>query len=378
MSALRHFAGESFHVPSGVYLLSHSVGCLPIKARRDLDEAFFDSWADSGSDAWPHWLASIDGFRRELAAVLGGEQEQWCPQPGVSAATFKLVSSLPQTRRRTVLISRHAFPSVGFALTGLESFGYRVRFVDGDPTDLANWRQALSPNVAAAVFMHVHSNSGLLSPVAELTDLARSAGVFSIVDICQSAGVIPLDVAASGADAVVGSCVKWLCGGPGAGFLWVDPRHIESLSPPDRGWFSHADPFAFEIDDFCPAQDARRFWGGTPSIAPYIVAQSGLRTIGRIGVDRVFAHNRQLFDHLRKMLPAEWADRIDLSGRGGTLCLDLGDCAQQAERLLRSAQCRIDRRGSILRISFHLFNTLQDAEELASAMGSMVKALNLS
>jgi len=168
----------------------------------------------------------------------------------------------------------------------------------------------MTGDVAAAIFMHVHSNSGLVSPLPALAELAREAGIFSIADICQSAGIVPLDVTELGVDAVVRSCVKWLYCGPGAGFLWVAQGWLDRLGPPDRGWFSHAEPFAFDIADFRYASDALRFWGGTPSIAPYTLACVGLRTIGDIGVARIFRHNRALFDRLRRSLPASWTDRI--------------------------------------------------------------------
>jgi selenocysteine lyase/cysteine desulfurase len=361
---------RGFQVPDGHYLLSHSVGCLPATARARLDAAMLRPWAESGSDAWPLWLTAVDGFRRSLAALLGGGADEYCPQPGVSAAVFKLISALPAAGRRVLLVSRHAFPSIGFALSGLEKLGYRARFVEGDPTDISAWDRAMDRDVAAAVVMHVHSNSGLVSPVAALTALARERGIFSIVDACQSAGIVEFDVGVTGAGAVVGSCVKWLCGGPGAGFLWVDPVWLERLEPPDRGWFSHADPFAMAIEEFRYAPDARRFWGGTPSIAPFALAGAGIDAIGEIGVAAIHAHNRMLIARLAEALGERWAAALDMKGKGGTLCLDLGPAASAAEQALRDAACRLDRRGDVLRLSFHIFNDMADAEAIARILGT--------
>jgi kynureninase len=367
---VRAASGQHFHVPAGHYLLSHSVGCLPVAARARVERALLAPWAEAGSDAWPLWLSAIGEFRGALAALLGGAADEYCPQPGVSAAVFNLVSALPRGNRDVLLVSRHAFPSIGFALSGLEKLGWRVRFVEGDPTGLAGWRAAMRSDVAAAVIMHVHSNNGRISPVAALAALALERGIFLIVDACQSAGIVDFDVRALGAGAVAGSCVKWLCGGPGAGFLWVDPAWLDRLEPPDRGWFSHAEPFEMAIADFRYAPDARRFWGGTPSIAPYALASAGIEAIAAIGVPAIHAHNRALLATLAEALGENWAPSLDMAGKGGTLCLDLGAAAPAAEQALRDAGCRIDRRGAVLRLSFHIFNDAADSEAVAGVLAA--------
>lgn len=362
--------GHDFEVPQGHYLLSHSVGCLPVAARARLEAGLFRPWSGAGSDGWPGWLEAVGGFTTALARLFGGDPAQWCPQQGVSAGLFRFLSALPEGTRRTLLVSEHAFPSIGYAMGGLDRFGYRLRIVAGDPADMDLWRAAMGDDVAAIVIMHVHSNSGIVSPVADLTALARARGIVSVVDVCQSAGIVPFSVDLWDADAVVGSCVKWLCGGPGAGFLWVRPDGLERLAPPDRGWFSHENPFAFDIADFRYAPDARRFWGGTPSIAPYVLATAGIDTIEAIGIDRLRAHNRVLAQALCDALPA-WV-RVDRAREtGGTLCLDLGASAAAAEAGLRAAGCRVDRRHQTLRISLHAYNGIEDAMAVARALTRM-------
>lgn len=347
-----------FEVPGpGPYLLAHSAGCLPRAARSAADAALFAPWANEGSGAWPEWLGAIDRFRRAIAALIGARADHVCPQPGVSAALSSLLSGLPRSVGRERLVaSRHAFPSIGFAMRAFERFGYRLDLIDGDPASPAPWQSAIGPDVAVVVAMHVHSNSGRLSPVADIASFARAAGAVSIVDVAQSAGILPIDVGEWGVDAVIGSCVKWLCGGSGTGFLWASPALIEQSHPLNVGWFSHADPFAFDIDDFRHAPDARRFWGGTPSIAPYAIATTGVETIAGIGVDTILAHNRRLIEVF-----AQHADTgLDMAKRGGTLCLR-ADRADDLAGALADAGCRFDRRDDILRLSFHIWNSEAEA-----------------
>ena len=270
-----------FEVPGpGPYLLSHSVGCLPRASRARLDDALLAPWAEQGSDAWPAWLAAIDAFRAGIARLIGGEVGEVCPQPSVSAALTAFLSGLRREQGRDVLLaSAHAFPSIGFAMRQLDRLGYRLELIpeERDPGDLQTWADAIGPHVAAVVPMQVHSNSGRVSPVAGIARLARAAGALCVVDICQAIGILPVEPALWGVDAVVGSSVKWLCGGPGAAFLWVRADLIRALEPINAGWFSHADPFAFDIRDFRYADDARRFWGGTPAVRRACSRRAGSR-----------------------------------------------------------------------------------------------------
>jgi hypothetical protein len=189
-------------------------------------------------------------------------------------------------------------------------------------------------------------------------------GAISVVDACQAVGILPVHPRAWGVDALIGSSVKWLCGGPGAGFLWVRHELIEQLQPVQVGWFSHADPFAFDIRDFRYADDARRFWGGTPAPAPCVLAASGIETVLGIGQDAVLAANRALIAAAGEAAGAEF----DMSDRGGTLCLTGAD-VDGAEAALRALGCRFDRRGPIMRLSFHVWNDADQARAIGLVLG---------
>ncbi|MGQ0835584.1 MAG: aminotransferase class V-fold PLP-dependent enzyme [Gammaproteobacteria bacterium] len=172
-------------------------------------------------------------------------------------------------------------------------------------------------DVAAALVTHVHSNTGVRLPVREIAGLCRQRGIFCIVDVAQSAGVLEVSIPKTGADVVLGSCVKWLCGGPGAGFIWIDPRRLASLEPADVGWFSHANPFELDIHSFTYAPDARRFWGGTPSIAPFALAAESIALIAEIGAAQIQRHNRALARVFLDEIPPDLRRSIDLDAAGG-------------------------------------------------------------
>ena len=363
---------NSFLVPgSGPYLLTHSVGCLPRVARDALETSFIQPWIEHGGHAWPDWLQRVDDFRVALANLLGGAAAEYCPQSNLSAGLTKLLHSLPPSPagKRTLLAAEDSFPSLGFVLRQAERLGYALRLMPRaqSPDDLRTWSDALTPDVRVALVTHVHSNTGRVAPVAEVARLCRQRDTLCIVDVAQSAGILPMHLPTLDADIVLGSCIKWLCGGPGAGFLWIRPDLIEKLAPIDVGWFSHADPFEMDIHSFEYAADARRFWGGTPSVAPFVVAAASLRHIAGLNVEKIHAHNRRLIQAFTDRLPPAWRSRLPAWPIGGTLCLPLGADFDAVTAGLNAAGAQFDCRGDVIRLSFHACNTDDDAARVARA-----------
>lgn len=356
---------ELFHVPSGTYLLSHSVGLQPIGAREQAADAHFGVWADDPEHAWDNWLGAIDGFRDALATLLHHHPDSFCPQQNVTSGLSKILHSLPRRAGRTkIVLTEGAFPSLGFAI---DRSGYDVEFIDGDadPTDPATWRAYLADDVAIVLITHVHSNTGELIPVQSIVEMANQSQIISIVDIAQSVGVIPVDLAAWNASFVLGSCVKWLCGGPGAGFLWARPDIIQQCAPVDTGWFSHADPFEFDIHHFVDAPDALRFWGGTPSVLPATVAQQSIALLTEIGIETVRRHNLDLVDRIIAALPSAMiASPTDADRRSGTIIVTAGSGTEAIATRLAGARISVDRRAEGLRISPHIYNTAADVDAL--------------
>jgi kynureninase len=365
---------DQFQVPGpGAYALTHSVGCLPKRCAGALQANFLQPWQMLGGDAWPAWLAAIEGFRASLADLLGGSPADYCPQANLSSGLAKLLPALRRSKQRTVLLAAEdSFPSLAFVLERAGRHGFNVRLMPRarDPSELTSWADALSSDVALALVTHVHSNSGAVAPAAKIAALCRDRGIFSVLDVAQSAGILPVSIPGLGADVVLGSCIKWLCGGPGAGFLWIDPALIQRLEPPDVGWFSHADPFEFDVHSFEYAPDARRFWGGTPSVLPYTIAAESIRVLTDIGVAAVRSHNLELMNIFRTELPAAWRAGIALERIGGTLCLPLGEARPRVARALAANGVRVDYRGPVVRLSFHIYNTAAEAADIAHCWSS--------
>ncbi|MGB3737327.1 MAG: aminotransferase class V-fold PLP-dependent enzyme [Ilumatobacter sp.] len=354
---------DRFVAHDGAYLLSHSIG-LPVRRSRVVLDGYLETWETHTADAWPRWLDGIERFRVALAGLLSTESAAICPQSNVSSGLTKLLGSLragfDQPR---ILISDDAFPSLGFVC---DRSGYDVRYLpqDIDVTDPSAWTDHLD-GVDIAVITHVHSNTGECVPVREVADAVHAAGALAVVDVAQSVGIIPIDLGDWAVDAVVGSCVKWLSGGPGAGWLWVSSDVIERSRPTDVGWFSHEQPFEFDIHDYRDAPDALRFWGGSPTVLPFLLAAHSIQTIDAIGVQTIREHNLALTDHLVAELGDGVTSPHDRARRSGTAIVRADPSIVDE---LSARGIGVDHRADGIRVSPHVHTTISDLDALVDTL----------
>jgi len=349
-----------FVEPQGIYLLNHSVGRMPASTRDYVEQYFFSVWQHGSPDAWSGWMGALEKFKNALAVLFNGKATEFCPQLNISSAVSKTLAALPaRESKKTILIAEEDFPSVGFSIQQATRLGYQIRFLRSnmDLQDPQTWSDALTADVHTTLVTHVHFNSSRLIPVAEITQICRERGITSIVDIAQSAGIVPIDLQQWQADIVVGSCVKWLCGGPGAGYIWIDADVVSQLQPIDVGWFSHSNPFEFDIHHFEYAEDSSRFWGGTPSVLPYVVATNSIQLIDSIGIENVRTHNQKLTQSIIDNVDPTFVVTPQLADqRGGTLVIKFPN-QDKIERVLKEACVHFDARSRGIRLSPHIYNT---------------------
>ncbi len=402
MTPLSKEIRNQFLIPNGTYMLGHSVGALP-KVTIQGNESYLQSWAQSGGNAWPLWLEKVNDFRAQLALVLDGNSNDFCPQSNVSSGLSKFLWSLPDgLKHKKIVCTEFEYPTVIYVIQQMQRAGYEVEILKGDGdgcVSLDRWSEVLKQGVSVALVSHVQYGNSHCNPVAEFVKMCRDHNVISIIDIAQSAGVVPLSVTHWNADCVVGSCVKWLCGGPGAGFMWVNAARLNALLPRDVGWFSKQNPFSH--DAFKYADSALRFWGGTPSVAPFVMAAASLKFIKTLTVEQVNEANQRLTHRLIEGLadirdgqPGQGRFGINLptlqAPRGGTVtlsialmlahkdqdlalnCQDLGHdlCAELAMQKIH-----VDfKAGYGVRISPHIYNTVAEIEEVISAVRQFLHA----
>jgi selenocysteine lyase/cysteine desulfurase len=241
---------------------------------------------------------------------------------------------------------------------------------------LESWLSAIGEDTALVHVTHVFSENSRQQPVAEIAAHCRRVGALCVVDIAQSVGVVPINLADWQADFVTGSCLKWLCGGPGAGFLWVSPRIVDSLAPQDVGWFSHEAPFEFDISRFEYRGGALRFWGGTPSVLPFAIAAKSISMLLEIGVAEIrrinLAHTGRLIEAAESLhIPISTPRQI--AERGGTIALKFAD-GESAARHLQGQGIRCDARPrSGVRLSPHVYVSEPEIAKVCAELGRFAR-----
>jgi kynureninase len=363
---------ELFHRSQhGRYLLTHSIGLMPRSTEQALDDNYLQHWRSGAEDIWSHWLAGVNQFNQSLANLMHSEASQFCPQSNVSSGLSKVLMALPKKPGKNVILATESdFPSVGFVLQQAERLGFKLRLIPkiADLQALDTWEQALSDDVHTTFITQVHYNTNMLTPVEQIAEVCRARGIISIVDTAQATGIVPIDLSNSNCDILVGSCIKWLCGGPGAGFVWFNADLIEHLKPYDVGWFSHQNPFEFDIHNFEYADNAARFWGGTPSVAPYIAASNSIDLIADIGIQAVVEHNLTLTRRLLEAVPENCiVSPLDLNKKGGTTVLKF-DQQAKLEDSMRANKLLFDSRQYGMRLSPHIYSDKSDIDCLVDCI----------
>jgi kynureninase len=187
-----------------------------------------------------------------------------------------------------------------------------------------------------------------------------------VLDTYQSAGTVPFSVKDLDVDFCTGGSVKWLCGGPGAGYLYVAPRLRQQLEPKVTGWMAHAAPFSFE-ETITYADGAARFLHGSPAVPALYAAESGYKIINEIGVERIRAKSVRQTQRLIE-LSEEAGLRVtsprDPAQRGGTITVAVEHAPAVTSELIRREIIVDYRPGAGIRISPHFYTKDEELEHI--------------
>jgi kynureninase len=369
------FAG----LAANTWLVSHSMGAPPLAAR-DALERYHEQWAAGGPDgAWPGWLDDVRAIGDGIGTLIGAEPGTVALAPNVSLLQSALASSLDLRGERTEIVYEALqFPSLAYVWTAWERAGaktVRVPTDDGRTIPTDRICSAITSRTALVVLSHASYQSAVLIDLPPIVARAREAGALVVLDAYQTTGVVPYDVRALDLDIVVGGSHKWLCGGPGCGWMYVKPALAPRFRPAVTGWFAHRDPFAFEPPPIDYAPDQLRWATGTPTIPGYLVARAGHDLIRKVGVAAIRAHNARLTLRLTEAaLERGWQVNtpLDPAQRTGWVGIDVPDAAA-VQHALHQRRIFVDHRpGCGLRVSAHCYTTDEEIERFVEAMDALV------
>jgi kynureninase len=191
-------------------------------------------------------------------------------------------------------------------------------------------------------------------------------------------GSIPFDVTNLDVDFLVGGSVKWLCGGPGAGYLYAHPNLVERLEPRFAGWFSHARPFGFEAPPIDYAEGIGRFVGGTPNIPAYYQAREGYRIIREVGVTAIrekARHQTQLLIDGALARGFRVNTPLGFEHRGNHVTVDVPHAQSVKEELIRRGFVIDYRPGAGIRIAPHFYNTDEECTGILEEISAILNTL---
>jgi kynureninase len=357
------------------YLINHSLAAMPAAAEDRLTE-YAHMWKTRGIRSWGEgWWSMPLTVGDQVGRIVGAPAGTVCMHQNVTVAVAVVLSCLrlePQkktTGRNRIVYLEGEFPSVRYLLQAQP--GAEIEVVP----DIEALLEAIDERTLLVPLSHVLYKTAELQDVEAVQRRAAEVGAYVILDAYQSAGAVQLDVTSLGVAFATGGSVKWLCGGPGAGWLYVRPDLIEQLEPTLVGWQGHARPFAFETE-LEYADGIARFLTGTPNVPALYAATAGYDVIEEVGVDRIRERSLALTDLLIRLADEagfEVTSQRDQARRGASATVRTpgfeGVHAELAER-----QILCDFRPEVgLRLGPHFFNT---EAELEYAFGQIVEIVS--
>jgi kynureninase len=351
------------------YLINHSLGAMPAAAEERVLE-YTHTWNTRGVRAWEEgWWDLPLTVGDQIGRLIGAPPGSVSMHQNVTIAEAVVVSCFDfDGPRRRIVYEEGNFPSVRYLYQALERRGADI-LVAADDEGVV---EAIDARTLLVPVTHVLYKTGEIQDVEAIVAKAHEEGARVVLDAYQSVGTVPLDVTALGVDFAVGGSVKWLCGGPGAGWLYVRPDLGARLEPALTGWQAHARPFDFEPEQVY-AEGAARFLTGTPNVPALYAATAGYDIVEEVGVDRIRERSVEqtalLAELLREAGFAVGGPR-DPSRRGGTVVVRT-PAFERVGRGLAERGVIIDWRPDVgLRLGPHFFNS---DDELRFAVEQIVE-----
>jgi len=301
--------------PSPIYLDGNSLGPLPRATQERVADVVGQEWGSGLVRSWSQWIelpGQVGDFIGEHLVGAASGQVAVCDSTTVNL--YKLACAALDARpgRRLIVTDDDNFPTDRYVLEGIATQrGAELRLIGSDQDqgiDADRLASALDERTALVSLSHVAYRSGALADMAEITRIVHEAGALALWDLCHSAGAVPVELDAAGADLAVGCTYKYLNAGPGApAFLYVRRDLLDRLRQPVWGWFGQRDQFDMG-QGYDPVPGIGRFLTGTPDVIGTVAVQEGARLLAEAGIARLRAKAVALTGYLIRLADA-WLAR---------------------------------------------------------------------
>lgn len=343
-----------------IYLNSCSQGALSDAVEASM-QAHIRSWHEHGSP-WERWVEEYEAARTAFARFIGATPEEVAVIPSASAGINSIASALDFGKRRKVVMGEFEFPTMGQIWLAQERRGAEIEFLAAQSGKICLdcYARAIDDQTLIVPLTHVCFMNGFRSEVAPIVKHAHERGALVMLDDYQDCGTRPINVKALDVDFYVSGALKYLLCPSGIAFLYARSELISSLTPTITGWFAQQNPFAFDVKHFDPATTARRFETGSPSLPHAYTATAALKLLDDFRREKTAEHikylTRALMDGARDLkikvkTPAESV--------GPLIVLQMKDADAMVKKMA-AENIVVSNRMDGLRVSFHLYNTLDD------------------
>ena len=362
------------------YLISNSLGAMP-RAVYDAMKGYADTWATRGVRAWDErwWMLAAE-VGDEIGTLMNAATGSVSTHQNVTTCQAIVASCFDFSgKRNQVVYSDMNFPSVMYFWEAQRAYGAQVRMVKTDngitvPTE--RLLDAINDDTLLVPISHVIFRSAYINDAKAIIEKAHKVGAHVVLDTYQSLGTLPVDVSALNVDFACGGVLKWLCGGPGVGYLYVRPDLGKKLEPKFTGWTAHQNPFGFEIGPIRYTDPPYRFMNGTPHIPSLEAARPGLKIIAEVGIERIREKSKRQTARLIELADKHgWRVNTprDPEKRGGTVSIDMPDSQEVCSQLLKRDILVDWRPKAGVRMSPHFYNTDQELDAAISAVEEILK-----
>jgi len=353
---------------SKIYLNTCSQGALSDAVEAGFND-YIASWHEQGSP-WQTWVERYEEARAAFAKFIHASPDEVAIVTSVSAGINGIASALNFRERRKVVMGEFEFPTMGQVWLGQRVRGADVQFAkaEGNSIRAAAYEKLIDRDTLIVPLTHVCFKNGFRTEASAITQIAHSAGALVILDDYQDCGTRPVDVKAMNLDFYLTGTLKYLLGPPGLAFLYVRKELIPSLAPTVTGWFGQANPFAYNPEHFELAPTARRFESGSPSVPNVYGAMAGFQMLDKIGMEHVAGHVKSLAQVLLNRARELGIQIKTPAGSAGPLVvLQCRDSTLMLQALAQSGIVSSNRFDG-LRISFHVYNTLDDVNAVVEVL----------
>ena len=357
------------------YLDHAAVAPLPAVARDAMREWVTDV-ADNGATDWGRWRREVETLRRSAASMLSADVDGVAVVRNTTEGIGLVAEGLDWQPGDNLVVPGCEFPSNLYAWQHLERRGVEVRVVPTtlDQIDYDSIDAACDHRTRLVTSSWIGFRTGFRIDPARMAHIAHSHDAIYFLDAIQGLGAFPLDVEATGVDALAADGHKWLLGPEGAGLLYLRPSLLDRLRPLGIGWNSvtHAGDFSNTALDLKPT--AGRYEGGTYNMVGIAGLSASVQWMMSLGIgairDLVLANAAHLADRLESA-GARVASCRQPDHLSGIVSFEWpGHSPTTLQRTCQSEGVVINSRDGRLRASPHAYSNTDDCDRLLEILAA--------